>query len=104
MNKIVRNEKPDIIHSHINSYSFIPLFLGFINKVKVRIAHAHGSGTDKTILNRIFSGVIGIFATDYFACSKSAGNYVFNNKSKYTIINNTLDVNLYKRNKEIKKN
>ena len=39
--RLIKNEKPDIIHANMNLLNFIPLFCGFVCGVKVRISHSH---------------------------------------------------------------
>lgn len=74
-----------IVHSHLNTLSVFPLFVAWMSRVPVRIAHNHsvpagkeiGRDTLKMFL-RLFAKV---FPTDYFACSEKAGRWMFGNKA-----------------------
>lgn len=69
------------------------------NGIKVRIAHAHNSGYGVEPSNRqkflIFLNRITIkrYATNFFACSSLAAEWMF--KTKATIIKNAIDVDKY---------
>ena len=79
-------EKNDytIVHSHLNTLSVFPLFVAWLCRVPVRIAHNHSvpGGTEfgrdalKYFL-RIFAKT---FSTDYFACSEKAGRWMFGDR------------------------
>lgn len=80
--QILCNNDIDIIHDHLSSCSYItPLKIAKNCGVECRVAHSHNTslGNSKIgnlihILNR---KKIGKFATDYFACSKAAGQWMF---------------------------
>ena len=110
MNKIIRDNKFDIIHSHLTEWGCIPMILGFNNRVKIRINHSHMAEKPHGLKNKIYYGIriwLGkIFATDYFACGKAAGEYLFGKKNvdngKVKIINNAVDVERFSFNKDIR--
>lgn len=117
MNEILKNNKFDIIHSHLTEWACIPMILGLKNGIKVRINHSHMAEKPTGIKNKIYYGIrlwLGkIFATDYFACGKDAGIYLFGRKNvesgKVKIINNAIDTekflfNKSKREKKRKEN
>lgn len=106
MNKIIKENKFDIIHSHLTEWACIPMILGFINNVKVRINHSHMAEKPKGLKNKVYYAIrlwLGkVFATDYFACGKDAGIYLFGKKNidngKVKIINNAVDVEKFSYN------
>ena len=111
MNKIIKENKFDIVHSHLTEWACVPMILGFFNNVKVRINHSHMAEKPKGLKNKIYYGTrlwLGkLFATDYFACGKAAGIYLFGRKNvengKVKIMHNAVDVNEFSYN-DIKRN
>lgn len=86
-----------IIHSHIDSMSFFPLFFAKKNKVPVRIAHSHTTKLDfdskfpvKFLAKLLIKNVTNVNC----ACSVNAGKFLFNNDN-YLIIRNAIDVNKF---------
>lgn len=106
--KIFKKNQYDIVHSHLNTLSVFPLFAAWISKVKVRIAHNHSTTNKKEKLRNMIKSILKpfskVFATDYFACSEVAGEYLFGKKEtekgNVTIINNAIDIDNFKYNKE----
>ncbi|MBZ9636627.1 glycosyltransferase family 1 protein [Clostridium sp. FP1] len=91
-----------IVHSHTTSKSVIPLFYAKKNMIPVRIAHCHGSKSESGINGKIRSALrpfLKLVTTDYFACSKDAGIYLFGetyfNLGKINIIKNPVDSSKY---------
>ncbi|MCB2339586.1 glycosyltransferase family 1 protein [Clostridium estertheticum] len=96
-----------IVHSHTTSKSVIPLFYAKKNRIPVRIAHCHGSKSESGVNGIIRSALrplLKFVTTDYFACSKDAGIYLFGenyfNLGKINIIKNPVDSSKYVFNKE----
>lgn len=72
-----------IVHSHLNTLSTWPLLMAKRAGVPVRIAHSRNASMDRNIkmLYKAFSRLfINGQATDRFACSKSAGIWLFGKK------------------------
>lgn len=91
-----------IVHSHTTSKSVVPLFYAKKNYIPIRIAHCHGAKSETGINGRIRSILrpfIKLVATDYFACSKEAGIYLFGNSffemGRIKIIKNSIDSSKY---------
>lgn len=86
-----------IVHSHLDCMSAYPLCAAKNAKVPVRIAHAHSTSQDrnwKLAFKLISKKMIAFYATDLFACSVSAGKWMFGT-SNVRILPNAIDVNLY---------
>lgn len=86
-----------IVHSHLDCMSAYPLCAAKNAKVPVRIAHAHSTSQDrnwKLVFKLISKKMIAFYATDLFACSVSAGKWMFGT-SNVRILPNAIDVNLY---------
>lgn len=80
-----------------------PLFLAKLMRIPMRVIHSHNSGFEHKIgifrkflinFNRI---LLRYSATEYLACSKDAGKWMFGSKS-FKIIHNAIDLNEYKFN------
>lgn len=72
-----------IVHSHLNTLSTWPLLMAKRAGVPVRIAHSRNASMDRNIkmLYKAFSRLfINGQATDRFACSRSAGVWLFGKK------------------------
>lgn len=109
MNSIIKKGKYDAIYCHQNFMSFLPLLLGKINGIKIRIVHSHGCNPAKSIhkriLNFIFRVLIKIFATNYFACGMAAAKWLYGKKwkesyPKKVIIHNAIDLNKFSYSKK----
>lgn len=72
-----------IVHSHIDSMSYLPLLAAKRAGVPVRIAHSHNTAIDrdyKYLLKQLFRlGITGV-ANTYVACGEEAGKFLFGNK------------------------
>lgn len=96
----------DIVYCHMANAAF--LYLKYAKKygIKVRILHSHQNKAADKITHSIRNIpliVIGKrYATHNFACSKIAGDFLFNTK-KYYIIKNAIDTNKYIYNESIRK-
>lgn len=110
LKKIFKENKYEIVHSHLNSLSIFPLYCAWKEKIPVRIAHSHSTTNKKewkkNILKNVLKPFSKIFATNYFACSEHAGRWLFGNKAfergKVTIINNAINIKNFKFNQEIR--
>lgn len=94
-----------IVHGHMQS--LMPLYLAVAKKngVKERIAHSHNSSFEKStkgVLLHIFSRFAKYFSTTNYACSKTAGQYLFG-KNKFEVILNGIDVDKFFFNEENRK-
>lgn len=109
----------NVIHSHMNAYSYVILKIAKLNNVPIRIAHSHTSiepfykkiflkNTDViTTLKDSVQSVVRHFvpkvANYYFSCGQKAGLWLFGKKnySKVTIINNAVNSTQFSYNNEI---
>lgn len=111
IHKILRNNKYDIIHTHMDAMNLIPLIIAKINNVKVRISHSHNTNhlTNSKIkysINELARKLAVLFATHYAACSSDAGKWLFGNKKikQVKIIKNAINLDSYKFNLEKREN
>lgn len=86
-----------IIHSHIDAMSYLPLLAAKKAGVPVRIAHSHNTSIDKDfkyLIKQYFRRRLPGVATDFFACGQEAGRYLFGNR-QFRIIPNAIDPKLF---------
>ena len=103
LNKFYKAHKEyKVIHCHMSSIGFINFFIAKFNGIKFRIAHSHNNSTDKTLKGKIKNLLIrpyNFISTLNFACSNSAGKFLFGNK-KFEVVPNAIDIELFKYNIE----
>ena len=83
-----------VIHVHQDCLSSIVLKVAAKHGVPVRIAHSHSASQDKDIkylVKCFYMKFIPQYATDLFACSKAAGNWMFHGNS-YQLVPNAVNV------------
>lgn len=69
-----------IVHSHIDAMSYLPLLAAKKANIPVRIAHSHSTSIDKDlkyILKQLYRLGINRVVTHRFACGKKAGEFLF---------------------------
>ena len=111
LKKIFRINKYKIVHSNINTLSVFPLYAAWRAKIPIRIAHSHSTSNNKEWKKHIIKNMLKpfskMYATNYFACSEYAAKWLFGDKKfndgKVTIINNAVDLEMFKYNKEIRR-
>ncbi|WP_010200274.1 glycosyltransferase [Bacillus sp. m3-13] len=101
-----RNKDYNIVHVHANALMYVkPLKIAKKYGVNCRIIHSHNTQTANNPLYKYIhhwnKRFISEQATDFFACSKMAGDWMFNNS--YKVINNAIDVNKFQFNEEKRK-
>ncbi len=82
-----------IVHSHIDAMSYLPLLAAKKANIPVRIAHSHSSGIDRDFkypLKQYYRHRLRNVATHRFACGEDAGKFLFCGKD-YTVIPNAVD-------------
>lgn len=89
-----------IVHVHQDCLSSIICKAAKKCGVPVRIAHSHSNSQDKNIkypIKSFYKRFIPKYATHLFACSESAGSWMFGNH-KFEILPNAINTDLYKYN------
>ena len=108
LDKHLKENKYDIIHSHLNTLSVFPLRIAKKNKCPIRIAHSHSASNKKEFKRHLAKSILRLFsrkyANVYYACSEVAGRFQFGNKAfdkgLVEIVINGVDLNKYKFNLE----
>lgn len=94
-----------IIHSHIDSMSYFPLWVAKKKGVPVRIGHSHSSKLDKDFKYPIkFFALkkMPTVANEYFACSKMAGEFMWPNQ-KFNVVHNAIELNKFAYDEETRR-
>ncbi|WP_303817220.1 glycosyltransferase family 1 protein [Selenomonas ruminantium] len=107
---IVKKNQYSIVHSNMNTLSVFSLFPAFVGGAKIRILHNHSTATStesfRTLLKYILRPTNFIFANYYVACSRLAAEWMYGinriKNEKVTIVNNAIDLSLYKFNLELR--
>ncbi len=95
---IFKENKVQIVHSHMTLMCFVTNILGLAAGAKVRISHSHlvlSPDMGKRILYWFFKKLTTWTATTLFACSTAAGEYLYGKRNmsagQVIIMNNALD-------------
>lgn len=99
ISRICRENKYDIVHSHMNSLSSLSLLGAKLGKVSHRIAHSHTTSSREEGLRHFVKNALRplcrAVATEYVACSRLAGEWLFGKgeceKGNVRFLNNGID-------------
>ena len=105
LKKIIKDNY-DIVHVNmLSAANILPILIASKLRVKHIIAHSHNNGIPKglvrKILNNLNKKVLRKKATDFLACSESAGTWMFGDQ-EFKVINNCIDVEKFKYDKKIR--
>lgn len=96
----------EVIHVHMQSAAnLVPFYVAKSQNVKRRIAHSHNSrpeGFVRKLLHFLNYKKISKIATDFFACSNLAGDWMFGKGVNYSVIQNAIEAEKYVYNNEIR--
>lgn len=93
-----------IVHSHIDTMSYLPLLAAKKAGVPIRIAHSHNTSLDrdfKYLLKQYFRLKINSVCTHRLACGEDAGKFLFGNRS-FKVIPNAIDAEKFYFNEELR--
>ena len=93
-----------IIHSHIDAMSYLPLMTAKKAGVPIRIAHSHNTSIDRDFkypLKQLFRTQITGVANVYCACGKEAGQFLFG-KRPFKVIPNAIEVDRFLYHQEVR--
>lgn len=101
ISKILKRGRYDIIHSHMNLTSWIPLMIAKVKRIPNRISHSHiamdeGVGKGYSIFAWFCKKMIKISAEYYLACGDDAAQYMYGEKSNYVVIHNAIEIESFK--------
>lgn len=92
-----------VLNTNTLEYIF-PLFLAKLFGIPIRIIHSHNAGYGhqigfkRRLLIKFNYALMRFSATDYFACSIKAGQWMFGKKNKFYVIKNAIDTQQLKYN------
>ncbi len=92
LSHLLHTINPDIVHCHLTTSNYAPLFISKLHKVKHRISHAHQSYPTKTISQRVRCLLTKAFCTQRAACEKTAAKFLYGNLHNVYIIPNAIMV------------
>lgn len=99
----------DIVHLHSSSKNFLVLYFAKKYGIKIRIAHSHNinfqtKNVAKRFVGDIFKYLLRKNATNFMACSKKAGVWLFGKNIEVDILRNAINIEKFKYNKTERKN
>lgn len=106
--KVFEENKPSIVHSHMNAISVFTLRAAKQAGVPIRIAHSHSTANPrellKTIVKMLLRPFSKIYPTHMAACGEYSARWLFGDKAmdsgRVKIIRNAIDLNKFIYNKE----
>lgn len=99
---VLKNGHYDVVHVNGNSATMaFELKVAKKYGVPVRIAHGHNSKTSHSIVHGFLKPLFNKMYTHAISVSKTAGDWLYGG-NKYIILNNAIDLEKYKFNKEIR--
>lgn len=112
LEKIIRENNYKIVHINmLSAANILPVIVAKRQKIKRIIIHSHNSNTPSGLLRKLLNTLNKPFlhlGTDFFACSKLAGEWLFGKnflkKHELKIINNAVDIDKYKFNAKTREN
>lgn len=99
MNQQLKRLNSEIIHSHIDTLSAIPLIIAKSNSYKIRIAHSHSSNQELNFyypLKLLLKNLIRRHATVLVACSLEAGKWLYGKQSSFHYVPNGIDISRFR--------
>lgn len=100
-----------VVHMHSSSKNYMILKYAKKYGIPIRIAHSHNIDFQtknplKKLIGNLFKKPLIKYATDYFACSKIAGEWLFGKEivesDKFRVIHNAIDYDKFKYNDNIR--
>lgn len=101
-----------VVHMHSSSKNYMILKYAKKYGIPIRIAHSHNIDFQtknplKKLIGNLFKKPLIKYATDYFACSKIAGEWLFGKdiveSDKFKVIHNAIDYDKFKYNDSIRR-
>ena len=102
LGRILQKGSYDIVHVHGNSATmFFDLFPAKLKNIRCRIAHSHNTKCDHTGIHKIIYPLFKRTYTCGFACSRDAGEFLFQDKD-FFVMNNGIDCKRYRYNEIVR--
>lgn len=108
--RIVKDNKYEIVHSHMNTLAVFSLFAAWLGGARVRIVHNHSTSAPsermRTVMKCILRPFSKMFANRYAACSRLAARWMFGDieaEKSVAIFNNAIDLDRFAYREDIRK-
>jgi len=108
--RLLQERRYDVVH--LNIFQGLSLYYAYLARkagAPVRIAHSHNSALRqsrtkwlKLVLHNLAKRLLAENATDYWACSKPAAEFMFPHKYKYEFIPNGIDIEQFRFNPDVR--
>lgn len=102
----IKHREYRIVHAHMDVMSAFYLFIAWLARVPVRIAHSHNTSFYNDWKGKIkfmLKPFVGLFATKKMACGFDAAKWLFGkNIDKVLILKNAIDTNKFKFNEDVR--
>lgn len=104
VSEIMKNGNYDVLHSNMEEWSALYCCIAKKHGINTRIAHAHLAYVNtpsliKKMYNRVLKTGLKHYATDFFACSRDAGKYLFGDsilkKDNFKVLPNAIETDKY---------
>ena len=108
LRKLIREQRWQIVHSHLNALRVFPLHAAACEGVRVpERAHSHSSAGGVEPGRDLAKNVLRCFAnaccsTHRFACSDYAGRWLFGGRASFEVVQNAIDVKRFAYNAEVR--
>lgn len=109
---IIKCNQYEIIHFNLSYANIIPVLVAYACGVKTIIIHSHSTAIDsekvgirflKNIVHKIGRKILKYVCTDFLACSKKAGQWMYTSEvlesGKFHIAKNAIDIEKYRLNR-----
>lgn len=111
LTRLFRENRYQIVHSNMNTLAVFSLFAAWRAGIPVRICHNHSSAgkgeTARNMMKYALRPFAKVFATDYCACSKYAGEWLFGKRSmqkgQVTVFKNAIDLERFRFDSAVRK-
>ena len=108
LKKIMKKNNYQIVHINmLSSANILPIIAAHRCHIKHIIVHSHNTDTPvgiiRKVLDKINKKILIKYATDFFSCSKLAGEWLYDGMKDSVIINNAIDLDKFKPNESIRK-
>lgn len=101
MYSILKRKKYDIAYAHMTLTNFFPLVVAKYCGIKVRVSYSH-LAEQRNIYTNFLAWLTRAVSTNYIACGKEAGKFLYGNKP-FRTFNNAVDVSHYAFNNKVRK-
>lgn len=108
--RLFRENRYQIVHSHMNTLAVFSLFAAWAAGAPVRICHNHSTAgrgeIAKNVMKYLLRPFAKVFATDYCSCSRYAGEWLFGRRAMergaVTVFHNAVELDRFRFRPEVR--